>query len=210
MASTISADNAWKSSWQNPAFQRRFWPITLGFVALLFSFPHFFRYIQQRPGTAINDWLVNQLPPQDMSLVIFAFIWGCAPLVIYCSWKNPQFYSRILLGYLLVSLSRFVTIYLIPLEPPPGLIDLVDPLANTFYGKGDYITKDLFYSGHTSTIFLIYLNFEKRWMKLFALVGTVVVALSVLFQHIHYTIDVLAAPICTYFFYWLSKKLTNY
>ncbi len=108
-------------------------------------------------------------------------------------------------GYIIVSLSRMLSINLVPLDPPVGLIPLIDPLSNAFYGK-TYITKDLFYSGHTSTIFLMFLCLRRRWDRLFALVGTLIVGRLLLVQHVHYTIDVLGAFVFTYPLYWLGKK----
>ena len=108
------------------------------------------------------------------------------------------------LGYILLTLSRFITITLFPLEPPLNLIELVDPLSNAFYGKS-FVTKDLFFSGHTSSALMIFLCLEKKREKLFTLVATCVVGFGVLVQHIHYTIDVLAVPFFTYGCFWLAK-----
>jgi membrane-associated phospholipid phosphatase len=109
-------------------------------------------------------------------------------------------------GYILVSLSRMLTINLFPLNPPVGLIPLIDPISNAFYGK-TYITKDLFYSGHTSSIFLIFLCLRRRWDRLFTLIGTLLVGFLLLVQHVHYTIDVLGAFVFTYPLYWLGKRI---
>jgi len=74
-------------------------------------------------------------------------------------------------------------------------------LSNHFYG-GKFLTKDLFFSGHTSIQFLSFLCLQKKSDKVLALISTILVASLVLVQHVHYTIDVLAAPLFT----WLSYK----
>jgi membrane-associated phospholipid phosphatase len=96
----------------------------------------------------------------------------------------------------------------VPLNPPPGLIQLSDPIANAFYGKS-FVTKDLFYSGHTATVFLIFLCLEKRDEKIAALIATFIVGVLVLFQHVHYTIDVIAAPVFTYICFFIARKITK-
>jgi len=91
------------------------------------------------------------------------------------------------------------------LNPPAGLIPLIDPLSNPFYGKG-FVTKDLFFSGHTSTLFVMYLCFDQKIDKYFSLVTSTIVGILVLVQHVHYTIDVLAAPIFAFFALKITKK----
>ena len=44
-----------------------------------------------------------------------------------------------------------------PLDPPPGMIVLEDPLVQLFGGASRPLTRDLFFSGHTSTMFLLFL-----------------------------------------------------
>jgi len=57
-----------------------------------------------------------------------------------------------------------------------------------------YLTKDLFFSGHTATTFLLLLYlWPDRRLRWAALAGHVLVVLSVFLSHLHYTIDVLGA-----------------
>jgi PAP2 superfamily protein len=57
-----------------------------------------------------------------------------------------------------------------------------------------YLTKDLFFSGHTATTFLLLLYlWPSRRLRWAALAGHVLVVASVFLSHLHYTIDVLGA-----------------
>jgi len=94
---------------------------------------------------------------------------------------------------------------MLPLEPPSDLIQLKDPITYLFYGN-EYVTKDLFFSGHTATQFLMFLCLKKKTERMILLVSTFLIAIMVLFQHVHYTVDVLAAPIIAYLAYWLTKS----
>ena len=108
-------------------------------------------------------------------------------------------------SYVIMSISRLVVITAVPLNPPAGLLELKDPISNTFYGM-KVVTKDLFYSGHTSTVFLMFLCVKKRKDKITLLAATLLVGFLLLLQHVHYTIDVLAAPVFTFIIYFLVKR----
>ncbi len=104
-----------------------------------------------------------------------------------------------------------LSISLVPLEPPSGLIPLKDPISSIFYGGTQvFIKKDLFYSGHTSIQFLIFLCLKNRTEKIVSLLATVSIACFVLIQHIHYTIDVIAAIAFTYVIYRIGKWIAEY
>ena len=87
--------------------------------------------------------------------------------------------------------------YVVPLDPPIGTIDLQDPLV-FIIGTGTKITKDLFFSGHTATLFMIFLVTEKKWLKKVFFVNTLLVAVFVVLQKVHYTADVMVAPFVSY------------
>lgn len=69
-------------------------------------------------------------------------------------------------------------------------LGLFDPAGSAHV----YLTKDLFFSGHTATtlLLLLYVWRSKR-LRLAALVAHLVVVASVFLSHLHYTIDVLGA-----------------
>ena len=201
-----TGDLAWQMAWQHPVFRWKFFIGLLGTVALLMTFPWFFQTIEGHTGPVLNDPVLNRLPPRDVSLGTFLTIWAAALLILIRARRGPAVFMLFTYGYILVSLSRMLSINLFPLDPPPGLIPLVDPISNAFYGE-KYITKDLFYSGHTSSIFLIFLCLRRWWDRLFALMGSLVVGSLLLVQHVHYTVDVLGAFVFTYPLYWLGKRI---
>ena len=82
-----------------------------------------------------------------------------------------------------------------------AFLQLINPLSffSTAGASHVYLTKDLFFSGHTATTFLLLLyvwpyRALRRWM----LVGHVVIVASVFLAHLHYTIDVLGAYAVTF------------
>ncbi len=201
-----TGDLAWQAAWQHTAFRQKFIIGVIALVLLLLAFPYFFQTIEQKSGPVLNDWVLNQLPATDVSIAIFLIIWATAMLLLIRARRSPAVFMLFVYGYVIVSLSRMISITLVPLDPPIGLIPLIDPISNAFYGES-YITKDLFYSGHTSTIFLMFLCFRERISRLLALIGSLAVGSLLLVQHVHYTIDVMGAFVFTYPLYWLSKKI---
>lgn len=179
------------------------------FGALVMCLPAFFHVIEQRPGYQIHDKLVQALPAVDLSIPIFVVLWSVISLAVLRAFQNPQQFLVTLFAIIFLLLFRYLTISLVALDPPAGLIPIRDPVSNLTYGHDDFITKDLFFSGHTSSMFLSFLCLQRKPEKIFALVATFVIAIFVLVQHVHYTVDVLAAPIFTYLSYRLSRKMTQ-
>ena len=70
------------------------------------------------------------------------------------------------------------------------------------------LTKDLFFSGHTATTFLLLLyvwRFPRlRWVML---TGHLLVVASVFLAHLHYTIDVIGAYAITFSLFTLREPL---
>ena len=198
----------WSKSWQLKSFRNKT-IIALFLVAIILLFlPTFFGLIEKREGIVLQDYVLDAIPPMDVSIPTFIVIWGMVLLVFFRIYQNPKLFLVIAYGFILMCLCRILTISLLPLNPPPGLITLKDPIANIAYGgNGTFITKDLFYSGHTGNMFLFFLCLEAKWDKIIALTASFLIGFLVLIQHIHYSIDVISAFIFTYFLYLGAKKL---
>lgn len=199
----------WSAAWQTTHLRRAIKIGVVVFVGLLLSWGPFCQYIETRRGTVLNDWLLNRLPAHDVSLPIFLIIWSVGGLTIWRLLRDADLFSRLIWAYTLIFISRMLTITLVPLDPPRGLIELADPLSNVFYGSGaPFITKDLFYSGHTSILVLMALCLKNSSEKRLAMLGAAAVGGLLLVQHVHYTIDVLAAPFFSFAAYLVAGRIT--
>lgn len=204
----ITVIQRWAAYWQEFRFRKLFIGGIFVLIGILSALPHFFQAIEQREGQLLNDWLLTQIPTHDVSIPIFILIWSLALLLISRAIQNPRVCLTFLWSYIIITLTRLITISLVPLNAPLDLIPLVDPISNYFYGAS-FITKDLFYSGHVSTQFLMFLCLTKRNERILALCSTLAVAILILVQHVHYTLDVLFAPLFTYLIWTLVRKLTS-
>lgn len=198
---------SWQQAWQNKRFRLLLIIGGAGFFFPIFAWPAFLKHIEQRNGVVLNDVILAMIPIKDLSVPIFICLWAVALLMLVRIIQQPKLFLMFMYSYWAMFLLRMLTIQLTPLNPPVGLLKLRDPISNLFYGNGGvFITKDLFFSGHTATLLLIFLFLEKKWEKWLVLFLAIAVAVMVLFQHIHYSIDVLLAPIFSFGIYWVVKK----
>jgi membrane-associated phospholipid phosphatase len=183
------------------------WGFTvLGALPVVFSLPVFFHYLAARKGIVISDPLLAVLPSVDVSVPLFLFLYGVVAMVIVGLSRYPMLFLRTAQAYVLLLVLRMLTMALVPLDQPPGFVALNDPISVLFYPGQKPFSKDLFFSGHTATMFLFYLAAPWRIGRPLLLVATMLVGLAVLVQHVHWTVDVLAAPFFAWLAWWLSGR----
>ena len=200
----------WGRALANASFRGRLIIGVAMLAGILMFFPHFFAFIEARKGVVLNDVLLRHIGPVDMSIPIFIVMWSTTLLFICRCFTNPRIFINALYCLCFLSLARMLSIYLTPLDPPATIIAIKDPLTSlTYGGRNVFITKDLFFSGHTSNMLMLALCFEKQTDRWVGYAAAILVGAMVLFQHAHYTIDVGAAFIFTGFIVILGKRAAS-
>lgn len=175
--------------------------------------PSFFVTVQLRRGILLSDPILDVFPARDVSNFIFSTLYIFTILAIFNIVPAPVRFLHGLLAYALITTVRFGTMYFISLEPPRELVELKDPLLSVFFYGQTPITKDLFFSGHASTLFLLFFFTPQQPLRTILLVASIVLCVLLLVQHIHYSYDVLAAPWFAYAAYKISgiplKRFAN-
>jgi hypothetical protein len=167
--------------------------------------PIIFQFIQQREGLLLHDIVLKWLPSIDLSLYIFVLLYLLILMAVGSLVRTPHELIIAVQAYIILTTFRFIMLLLVPLEPPTGIVELGDPLVEyLFYQQS--ITKDLFFSGHTSLIFLLALSASGPARRVLFF-GTLPLALMLLVQHAHYTVDIVAAPVFAWLAFSLSKKI---
>ncbi len=201
----------WKIHFSQNKFQIYFYSALAYFLIFPFKADDFFQFIQKREGYQLNDFILNAIPSSNNSYLIFGIIYFSVIFLLIQLLKNPKKFVWFACAFNIETTLRFICIYFIPLNPPTGLVDLHDPLAEIFiYGENLAITKDLFFSGHTATMIFVCYFLDQKIYKYTAYLLTFVLAILLLMQHIHYTIDIVGAIFFTLFSIKISRKITSF
>lgn len=186
--------------------------IGLFIMALLATvlFSKFLMWNESRLGKNFNDPILGRFAPIDLSLWIGILTNGAIFIGLLNVFRRPTTTIYALSAVLFMCIIRGLSLYFVVLEPPSNIIPLKDPfLELTFYG-GQVLLKDLFFSGHTANIILVGLLSENIWTKRIIILIGCIVGVMVVLQHVHYSIDVLAAPIFAILTYKLSVFFGNF
>ena len=187
---------------QNPRYRRG---LFFGFSLLILSFIAgnlAGEYASQVAGNRVDDLILSYLPMRNVTFVhVYAalFFWISFILYMLTHPEKIPFISKTAALFILV---RSTFICLTHLGAPTNELNIPDNMASFFLFDGD-----LFFSGHVGGPFLLMLLFwENKKLRYFCLLSSIFFAYIVLVGHIHYSIDVFAAPFITYGVYALSCK----
>ncbi len=199
--------NAWQLYFSRPN-KRTIFLFTLVLLAItLISFVYFLTFNENRTGYIFNDPILNLFQPVAISEITFFITYFFAIYGIIISFREPALFVSLLQAYTIMTLFRMACLYIIPLEAPAAIIPLKDTfLQSTFYSGRENL-KDLFFSGHTATIFLFAFAFRKKGTKILFFFGACLVGILVVLQHVHYSIDVVAAPVFAFLAIKIQKKV---
>lgn len=197
-----------KDKWMTALKQKPFVAeLVLAFLFLFVTmllFSQFSQFVEKREGVQFIDPILSHLKAVDLTWPLFSLIYGAILGAISLLLYYPKQLILLFEAYALMVLMRIAMMFLLPLNPPSGMILLQDPFVS-FFVQGTTLTKDLFFSGHTATMFLLCLVVPEKYKQIF-LVVTVLVAAGVLFQKVHYSVDVAVAPFVSFVaLYWARR-----
>lgn len=199
---------SWELAWGYPAFRTKLILGTVILIGILLFIPTFFANIEDREGVVLHDWLLHEIKPMDVSFYIFFVLYATVLLFLVRMSMNTMICLRTLWSFIFLCVFRMITIKMVPLNPPHGIIELIDPCSVLFY-RSNVITKDLFFSGHTATLIVGALCMTRPSDKLIAFTAALIIGILLLVQHVHYTADVLAAPFFSIICYYFGKSVAK-
>jgi hypothetical protein len=208
MKSLNQIKEAWTPKFCQKNFRMQFIVSLILLVGMLFWLARFLVVNESRAGFSFNDPLLDLFNPINVTWLTFLLMYpsiiiGVAALLFY-----PEELLLTIQAYTLIIFFRLTTIFFLPIEAPATIIPLTDPFIQ-YFGTGRTLYNDLFFSGHTSAMFLLFLSSQNRKLKTAFLVSTILVGVCVLAQHVHYTVDVLVAPFFAYTCYRIAILFNN-
>jgi len=172
--------------------------------------------------------------PIDFSIPTFLLTYGILGFYIIFHLYSPLKIIYFIQMLAFIVFCRIISLTLIqfdapiPIDPNTGeyllkvpanyagstMIQLSDPILNNIiYHKSGiqsskviYTHHDLFFSGHTAKCLLASLLFQNKKIKYFCIILTIIMATFLVLQHVHYSIDVIFAPIVTLLTIFLHNK----
>jgi len=162
-------------------------------------------YSQRVSSNFVHDMFLDNLPVVNLNLLIvegaLAAIAGSV-ILIAC---KPRYILFVLKASAIFIATRAVFIAVTHLGIYPGHIEPEPGFFDRIYSDLG-LSGGFFFSGHTGYPFLMALIFwrERIWRFVY-LALSVVFGISVLFAHVHYSIDVLAAPYIIYSVFKMSQ-----
>jgi len=159
----------------------------------------------------VSDLILDHIPAINNIILIFLYVWVFALLTTFL-YLYPLIFNPKKIHYFLGLIGlwifiRSIFIILTHLKTPADAIILDLPwLIRSFYFQND-----LFFSGHTGLPFLGYLIFRKenKSLSYLFLAASIIMGITVLLLHQHYSIDVLAAFFITYGIYKIGDRIFN-
>jgi hypothetical protein len=191
---------AWREAWNERPLRPQIVATPLALVAVLRAFAAFLLWVEKRPGVRLPDPLLSAFGARNATWFIFALIYLALLVGLTVLAFHPRALVVAVQAYVVMILSRMCAMYFTALDPPTDMIPLRDPIIE-IVGTGHLLTRDLFFSGHTSTLVLLLLAVPDRRFKPLLFACTIAVAAGLLRQHVHYTIDVLVAPLFAFVSY---------
>ncbi len=195
--------------WKKAISWKGFWPFCFAGLLVLFAAivvtgisGHF---VDSKQGASLSDLILDHLPAINLDILttwgfLFIILVFLVAIVIHQPEEIPFMFFSV--AFFVFIRSGFIS--LTHLGAPADILKL--SWENGILRHLSF-TNDLFFSGHTGLPFLFFLIIKEKWLKSFFLIGSIVMAVSVLLTHTHYSIDVFAAFFISYSIFHIARYL---
>ena len=176
------------------------------YVAEHFANVYAFEYLTRPTSVYVGDLFLDNFPIVDLSLIIvegalFSIVVG----TLFVVFLKPRYLLFTLKAVALFIIVRALFVSLTHVGIYPGSIEMGFGFFDAIYSYLNFQT-GFFFSGHTGLpVLMAFIFWEKRSLRFIFIALSCIFAVAVLLAHIHYSIDVLAAPFMAYGIFTLAQ-----
>jgi len=207
MASMNSKFSGWFNGWKKGLYDYKFL-IILSIIFIVFSEWVCVRasiYVDKITTVPVPDLILDSIHVTDMSfLFAYGFMAVMTILALYTFIFKVERFHEVSFMFCLLVLARSAFITLTHLGIPHDAI-MVGGVSNLYQAFN--FRNDLFFSGHAAIPFLGFLIFRKEAIGIFFFIMTILLSITVLMMHLHYSIDVFSAFFITYGVYKFGEYI---
>lgn len=167
-----------------------------------------FTYIARSTTRHVGDLLLDNIPIVNLNFIIIeGALLSIVLGTLFVVFSQPRYLVFTLKALALFIMTRALFISLTHVGIYPGHIEPGAGFLDAIYLYYNFQT-GMFFSGHTGIPFLMALIFWEKPLPRAAFVSlSFVFAVAVLLAHIHYSIDVFAAPFIAYGIFNIARYL---
>jgi hypothetical protein len=166
------------------------------------------RYVDSKEVIPVQDIILDNIPTINLEWIFsYGMLIFLSVLLFYVLFFKVKQFHAVAFSFSTLILVRSFFITLTHIGKPADAAIMMS-LPGIYQSLNFH--NDLFFSGHAALPFMAFLIFRKEKMGPFFLFMTILLSITVLVMHLHYSIDVFAAFFITYGLYkfnqWFSEK----
>lgn len=167
------------------------------------------QYVENLVGLSVGDILLDHLPALDIDFIVVQGALLLTFIIVALMIWQPKYLIFTIIAFSMFVIIRafFISLTHLGVNPHEIVLD-TESIGFSLYNFLYNSRSDFFFSGHTGAPFLMGLIFwDHKKLRNFFFIISFLFGVSVLLAHIHYSIDVFAAPFITYSIFVIVKKL---
>jgi len=193
MSHHLSRLKYWFKCWKIELSEYKYLIILAVIFLILAEITSFYAstYVDTITAKPSADLILDHIPTLNLDIIyVYGFLLVNITIVIYAILFRVKEFHEIAFLFCLLIFIRSIFITMTHMGVPAGAQDITQ-------GPSLYLSlnfrNDLFFSGHAALPFMAFLVFRKEAIKYFFFAMTIILSATVLFMHVHYSIDVFSA-----------------
>lgn len=203
-----------RTNWSEALLEKNFgFKYAINFLvcfAVYMALTHILINHRYYPGVAVDDPIFKHFTPHNFSVPVFFCTYVGIFAFLFFIIPQPRLFIHAVRAFVALFAFRLFFIMIMPLLPAPDMIDLKDPFTDNIIGFNGQVRNDLFFSGHVADLAFFSICCFNQRIRMLLVALTVMAAIMLVGQKVHYTADVVAAPVFSFLSYVLFVQRHAY